>query len=270
MDILWFCATWGMPGKSLEAKLELAREAGFFGVETGVPADARERERFRARLDDLGLALIAQQWTTGADGAAHARSFEEQYQRALEAAPLFVNSHTGRDIFPLSENLVVFRKAQELEGRRGVPVRHETHRGRPTFSAPSTMALLDAAPQVLLTADFSHWCCVHESLLEDLGPQVARAVAASRHIHARVGHAEAPQVTDPRAPEWRRALDAHVGWWQAIVDSRKKAGEASLSVCPEFGPPDYQVTLPGTGRPISDLWEINRAMRDILRERLRV
>ena len=270
MEIRWFCATWGMPGKSLDANLELAREAGFPGVEMGVPAEARERARVKSRLEELGLSLIAQQWTTGADGAAHARSFEEQYRRSVEAAPLFVNSHTGRDIFPLPENLVVFEKAAALEQQLRVPVAHETHRGRPTFSAMSTMALLDAVPRLRLTADFSHWCCVHESLLEDLGPQVARAIAASRHVHARVGHAEAPQVTDPRAPEWSKALDAHVAWWQAVVDSRGKAGDAFLTICPEFGPPDYQVTLPGTGKPISDLWEINRAMRDILIKRLRV
>jgi sugar phosphate isomerase/epimerase len=64
-----------MPGKSLDANLELAREAGFAGVEMGVPADARERARVKSRLHELGLSLIAQQWTTGADGAAHARSF---------------------------------------------------------------------------------------------------------------------------------------------------------------------------------------------------
>ena len=270
MEIVWFCATWGMPGRSLDDNLELAREAGFKGVETGVPVEARERTRLRVRLDELGLGLIAQQWTTGADGAAHARSFDEQYRRAGEVAPLFVNSHTGRDVFPLAENLAVFQKAGKLEAEVGIPVVHETHRGRPTFSVPATMALLDAAPQVRLTADFSHWCCVHESLLDDLGPQVARAIAASRHIHARVGHAQGPQVTDPRAPEWRNALDRHVAWWKAIMDSRARAGAEVLTICPEFGPPDYQVTFPGTGRPLVDLWEINRAMRDILKERLGV
>ncbi len=270
MEIRYICSTWGMPGKSLDENLDLIAKEGYFGVETGVPPDARERSHFRKRLEELGLALVAQQWTAGADGAAHARSFEEQYRRSVEAAPVFVNSHTGRDIFPLAENLKVFERVQALERQMGVGVRHETHRGRPTFCGPSTMALLDAAPGTLLTADFSHWCCVHESLLEDIPSQVSRAIAAARHIHARVGHAEAPQVTDPRAPEWKNALDAHVAWWQAIVDNRKKAGDAFLTICPEFGPPDYQVTLPGTGKPISDLWEINRAMRDILRQRLRV
>ncbi len=270
MEIRWIFATWGMPGTSLDDNLEIGRKAGFQGVETGVPADARERSHFRKRLEELGLALVAQQWTAGPDAAAHARSFEEQYRRSVETGPLFVNSHTGRDIFPLADNLTVFERVRTLEGELGVAVRHETHRGRPTFCGPSTMALLDAAPGTFLTADFSHWCCVHESLLEDIAPQVSRAIAASRHIHARVGHAEAPQVTDPRAPEWKKALDAHVAWWQAIVDSRKKAGDAFLTICPEFGPPAYQVTIPGTGKPINDLWEVNRAMRDILRERLRV
>ena len=54
-------------------------------------------------------------------------------------------------------------------------------------------------------------------------------------------------------------------------DSRVRAGAEVLTICPEFGPPDYQVTFPGTRRPLVDLWEINRAMsRDILKERLGV
>jgi hypothetical protein len=28
------------------------------------------------------------------------------------------------------------------------------------------------------------------------------------------------------------------------------------------------VTLPGTGKPIADLWEVNRYMKDFLKERL--
>ncbi|HVO40036.1 MAG TPA: TIM barrel protein [Spirochaetia bacterium] len=268
MEVSWFCATWGMPGKTLAENLELAKEAGFHGVETGVPADGRQRRELRAGLDHLGLFLIAQQWTTGPDGAAHAASFEEQYRRGAELAPLFVNSHTGRDVFPLAQNMVVFEKAAKLEQDLGVAVLHETHRGRPTFSAPSTMALLDAAPFIALTADFSHWCCVHESLLEDLGPSVERAIQASWHVHARVGHAQAPQVPDPRAPRWKAALDAHLAWWQRIIDVRRAGGAGRVTICPEFGPPDYAVTLPETGRPIADVWEINRAMRGILENRL--
>ena len=268
MKITWICALWGMTGGNLAANMKMAKDAGFDGIEAGVPEDEKERASMRSLLKEMGLALVAQQWTQGADAAAHARSFEEQYRRGVQLAPLLVNSHTGRDIFSVRENLVVLEKAAALEKELGVPVAHEVHRGRFTFSAPSTVAHLDALPELRLTADFSHWCCVHESLLEDQGPAVARATARAFHVHARVGHPEAPQVPDPRVEEWRPARDAHLKWWQGIVDTRKAAGASSLTICPEFGPAPYMVTLPGTGRPIADLWEVNRYMKDFLKERL--
>ena len=268
MTIRWICSLWGMEEPTMEARLSKARKAGFDGIETGVPADPASRRELGALLKGMGLALVAQQHTTGADAAAHMRGFEEQYRRGVELAPLFVNSHTGRDIFGLAENLRIFAKAEQLEKALGVQVMHEIHRGRPTFSVPSTLALLDALPGLRLTADFSHWCCVHESLLEDQAQGVSRAVDHCRHIHARVGHAEAPQVTDPRAPEWKNEVAAHLRWWQAIVDRRKIEGTKILTICPEFGPPGYMATLPGTGKPVADLWAINTYMKDFLKERL--
>jgi len=259
---------WGMEGSTLRAKLEKAKDAGFDGIEMGVPADPQEKKELGALLKDLGLALIAQQWTTGAGPSEHMRSFEEQYARSADLRPLSVNSHTGRDVFTLNQNLEIFDAAERLEKDRGVAVVHEIHRGRATFSALSTFELLEALPKLRLTADFSHWCCVHESLLEDQAKRVDRAIAHSHHIHARVGHAEAPQVPDPRAAEWKIAVDAHLRWWQAIVAARKAEGASSLTICPEFGPPPYLVTLPDTGLPIVDLWEVNRYMKDFLSGRL--
>jgi len=259
---------WGMTGADLSANMKMARDAGFDGIEAGVPEDEQERSRMHSLLKEMNLSLVAQQWTRGADAAGHAGSFEEQYRRAAPLSPLLVNSHTGRDIFTMPENLVIFRKAAALEKELGVPIAHEMHRGRITFSAPSTIQLLDALPNARLTADFSHWCCVHETLLEDQEESVERAIARTFHVHARVGHAEAPQVPDPRAEEWRPALEAHLRWWQRIVDRRRESGASALTICPEFGPAPYMVMLPGTGRPIADLWEVNRFMKDFLTERL--
>ena len=270
MHITYIGTTWGQELPTLEATLERVKEGGYDGVEMGVPADSAERRKFRAVLGDLGLALVAQQWTQGAFPEEHARSFEEQYQRGVELNPLLVNSHTGKDSWTTEQNVVILRKAEELEKEAGVPVAHEIHRGRMTYSTVAVMALLDAMPALRLTADFSHWCCVHESLLEDQKERVQRAIEHTLHIHARVGHPEGPQVTDPRAPEWQQAVDVHVEWWQKILQQRAREGAKLVTICPEFGPPGYMVVQPYTRQPIADLREINLYMKDLLKERLKV
>jgi len=270
MDIIYIGTSWGLELPTLEGTLEKVKEGGYDGVEMGVPADPAARRKLRSVLDDLGLALVAQQWTLGNSPEEHVRSFEEQYRRGIELNPLLVNSHTGKDSWTTSDNVVVLRKARELEEEAGVPVAHEIHRGRMTYSTVAVMALIDAMPDLRLTADFSHWCCVHESLLEDQPERIQRAIEQSIHIHARVGHPEGPQVTDPRAPEWQQAVDVHVGWWQKILEQRARAGAQSLTICPEFGPPGYMVVQPYTRQPIADLREVNLYMKDLLKKRLRL
>ena len=141
---------------------------------------------------------------------------------------------------------------------------HETHRGRALFSTLSAGALLAACPGLKLTADFSHWCCVHESLLEDQPDALARAIDRSFHIHARVGHSQGPQVPDPRVPAWEPAALAHLAWWRAIAQRRRATGTKMLTICSEFGPPPYMTIHPATGLPLADLWSVNCHMRDWL------
>ena len=268
MKIKYIGSTWGLDHLTLDATLKLIRDSGFDGVEMGVPADPGERRKFRDLLTETGLELVAQQWTAGSSAAEHTRSFEEQYRRNAELRPLLVNSHTGKDHYTTGENLMIFQRAAQLEKEVGVPVAHETHRGRAPFSAVATMALLDALPGIRLTADLSHWCCVHESLLEDQGKRIERALQKTIHSHARVGHPQGPQVPDPRAPEWKDALDTHIQWWQQILDHHKQAGTPLITICPEFGPPPYMMTDPHTRQPLANNWEMNRIMKDILGSRL--
>jgi sugar phosphate isomerase/epimerase len=267
MQIKYFLGTWGMEGP-LESSVRAIHAAGFEGVETAVPQDPESCGRFNALLKDLGLALVAQVYTTGNSPQDHARSFEEQYRRATSLQPVFVNSHTGKDYYSLSENQTIYRHVNRLVAELGVPVIHEVHRGRATFSTRSTAALLEAMPETRLVADFSHWCAVHESFLLDQVEDVDLAIAHSHHIHARVGHPEGPQVNDPRAPEWSEAVEVHLGWWKKIAAARRASGSEVLTVTPEFGPPAYLPTLPFTRMPVANQFEINCYMRDFLKENL--
>lgn len=270
MKILYFRSVWGLEDlPTLEQRFAKIKDGGFDGVEVDVPLDREVCLSARAALDKLELAVIAQQWrTSGRTVAEHIATFEDQYERALLLRPLFLNSHTGRDYFSETENLAIFDHAESLAAKHGLAVYHETHRSRALFSGPATMKCLAARPQLRLTADFSHWCCVHESLLEDQEAAVGAAVKRSYHIHARVGHAEGPQVPDPRDPLWERHLDAHLKWWRKIIEARQAEGCSILSICPEFGPAPYMTLLPHSRKPIADLWEINCFMKDWLKKQL--
>jgi sugar phosphate isomerase/epimerase len=270
MQVKYFRGTWGMALLSLEANLQKIKEGEFDGVEMSIPANPNERRVLHRLLDELGLELVAQQYTSGNTPEEHIQSFEQQYRRAAELHPLLVNSHTGKDYYSPAENVRIMHHAEQLENELGIPVLHEIHRGRATFSAPATAALIEAFPTIKLAADFSHWCVVHESFLQDQVEQMELAIRHTQHVHARVGHPEGPQVSDPRAQEWGQALEIHLGWWQQVVDYQKSLDTAVFTITPEFGPPDYMPTLPFTRMPVTDLWDVNLYMRELLKERLKV
>ena len=92
------------------------------------------------------------------------------------------------------------------------------------------------------------------------------AVARADHIHARVGFPQGPQVNDPRAPEWKEALDHHLAWWDAVVAEHRGRKSDSLTITPEFGP--RRTCRPYRSRePLSDQWGVNLYMKDLLRAR---
>jgi hypothetical protein len=104
-------------------------------------------------------------------------------------------------------------------------------------------------------------------LLQDQKETVELALTRTRHIHARVGHAQGPQVNDPRAPEWRSTVEQHLAWWDRAIELRRQAGAATFTFLTEFGPPNYMPTLPNTREPVSNQSEINLHMMRLLRQR---
>jgi hypothetical protein len=89
-------------------------------------------------------------------------------------------------------------------------------------------------------------------------------------VHARVGYEQGPQVPDPRAPEYQRHLEAHEAWWRLVWKAQERRGFRISTLTPEFGPPDYQHTLPFTRAPVSNLeeicdWQARRQMESFAR-----
>jgi sugar phosphate isomerase/epimerase len=269
MEILIFAPHWGSGDLAPEDFINRVRAAGFDGIEMSLPTDAAARERWCELIADAGLQLIAQQWETVFHPGfeAHRTALAQYLENACAARPLLVNSHTGKDFYTFEQNRELIALAAAIAERHGVPVVHEIHRsrfsGHPMLLAP----YLRAMPELTLTADLSHWCCACESLLDDQPQAIDAIVPHVRHIHARVGHAQGPQVNDFRAPEWGAALAAHLLWWDRIVAARKAAGATRMTLTPEFGPAPYTQALPYSGAPVSDAWELNVAMLQLLRAR---
>ena len=268
MEVWFFCPLWGSRDLPWQTFFSRSKEAGYDGVEMSLPFDEREREVILSLLEEFGLKWIAQHHETNdLELSVYLKNYERHLHNLASARPLFINSQSGKDFFSFAQNKAILERATVIAAETGVKIIHETHRGKFSFSTTTTLAMLEALPDLRLTADFSHWCNVAESFLQDQPEAMQGAIARADHIHARVGHPEGPQVNDPRAPEWQEALDHHLAWWDAIVAEHRRRSSDSLTITPEFGPVPYMPAMPYSRAPLSDQWEVNQYMKDLLRAR---
>jgi len=269
MKILFFCPFWGSSDLPIEVFLQKVKQSGYDGVEMSLPlGDLPRQKQILQAIKNQELALIAQHYETAhPDPQTHFAEYCSRLKNLVNAVPLLVNTQTGKDWFPFEQNLELIAAACAISAASGVKIVHETHRGKFSFNASITAKFLEADPALRIAADFSHWCVVSESLLEDQSAAVALAISRTDHIHARVGFAEGPQVSDPRAPEWNHALQIHLAWWDRIIEHHRELGTPQMTITPEFGPAPYMPTLPYTGMPLSSQWDINVYMMELLRER---
>jgi len=273
MQLQVFKTLWGFMGDYADAGQQ-ALAAGFDGIESPVPHQAADRDRLAAVLETQDLLYIAEICTAGsyvpdrrADVATHLGSLETRLRDCVRLRPLFVNCIGGCDAWPLSDHLAFFQGAMELADRHGITISFETHRSRSLFNPWITLQIVEALSALQLTCDFSHWCVVCERLI-DTELDVINAIAPhARHIHARVGYDQGPQVPHPAAPEYAHCLAAHQNWWEMIWTAQQRRGFTVTTLTPEFGPDGYLHRLPFTQAPVADLWEINRWMAETEKRR---
>lgn len=259
---------WGHSG-GLEQAIEDAGEDGFDGLEGPVPQSLADCRRWRQSVGAAGLDWIAEICTTGdyvADRRAsldiHLDDFELGATLAAEADARFITCLGGCDAWSVEQSVAFFGQAMELASQAGLIVSFETHRGRSLFTPWNTAEIVRQLPEMLLTADFSHWCVVCERLLDTEQAELKAVIPRVFHVHGRVGYAQGPQVPHPAAPGWQEALARHRQWWEAIWSARIAAAQTTLTMTPEFGPDDYLHHHPFTNQPVADLRQINRWMAE--------
>lgn len=251
MKLKVYKSLWGMTGP-LEEQFDRIKQAGYDGIENATQ-EIQEPETFKQLLRDYELEYVSLIYT---EGPNHLQEFERLVDNALGFNAKKIVAHAGRDTMSYVKQIRFLEGCLRVEEAMGIPIAHETHRRRPLFSPMNTLAILRELPELKVNVDFSHWCCVTESLLEDHAEAITQASAKAIHLHGRIGYENGPQVPDPRVKEWERCVLEHEAWWDEIIAAHKERGETELTFVPEFGPPTYMHTLPSSGEPVTDLWDI--------------
>ena len=175
-------------------------------------------------------------------------------------------------VMPLSvEGMIpVIRDWLRISAEEGVPIQFETHRNCITNDLFSTLLLLDAVPEMRLSADLSHYVVDREMMQPistELQGYVTRILERSDSFQGRV--ATRCQVQIPIGfPHHRVWLDTFLDWWQrgfALWQRRAEPGEDAIFLC-ELGPRDYAIT-DARGEELSDRWDEALVLKRLAKER---
>jgi len=267
----WGAVGDGGPWADITSLCRSAAEEGYSGVEFPLflVSEGEDGEALLATLAELGLTYLPMLMTfveAMHDPAAHLAALQPQLERAAAIGAPRVNVHAGADSFDDAATAAFLNDTLRAAEELGVQLLHETHRTRPLYNPWRTAKMVEEVEGLQLTADYSHWVCVAGRLPFDSAAAFTTCAPAVRHIHARVGQSEAPQVGDPRDPAHSMELGAHEHWWDEIVAAAASRGD-TMTITPEFGPPPYMPTVPHTGEPVADLAEIVEWMSKRLRAR---
>lgn len=257
MEIRHYKALWGMTEPTLDDQLKRIKAAGFDGFENPV----MPHNEVKAACEKHDLGYIAMLFVEDAENLK--KGLGEAYDGGADK----VTVHAGRCYWPYEQGAKFFEEALKVVEGHPFEVNFETHRGRLLFEPQSTARYLKDFPTLHLCADLSHWTCVCESMLGEQKEAMDGMTKRTRHIHARVGHEEGPQVPDPRKPQWEGHVKRFEQMWDAIRAAHVERGAKMMTVDPEFGPPNYLWTNPADGKPLADLFDVCAWMKDRLKER---
>lgn len=264
---------WGSESLSCSAYFGIVEREGFDGIEINIPKDPDFQQAFlkilqQKRNSQNDFLFVAQQVL-----GIQKETPEEYLQRVLQRLdfiaqfqPDFINSHTGKDHYSFSDNCKIIEALEEYSIRSGIPIYHEIHRGRFTFHSTTTLNYLELFPKLKFVGDFSHWCVVSESLLQDQEELIDAIAPNIHHLHARVGTEQASQVSHPFAPEWKAHLERYMNLWKRVLSHH--TNKSDFTITPEFGPFPYMPQSPFDQKSLSNQHEINLQMKNYLKANL--
>jgi sugar phosphate isomerase/epimerase len=253
----WKAGEW-----SLEEKVSRIADAGFDGAAVEFD-DYDGAKRTTQLLRERGLRWSVECYPKTVDELKPV--IEDAYEFGIEHAT-HVNLQPNVKPERVLECIPYILGWLELSRDLPVPVFFETHRDRMTTDLFFTLQLIDAVPEMRLTADLSHAVVGREfrwPVSREDQAQIERILERAWAFHGRVASREQVQI-QISFPHHRQWLDLFLNWWeQGFRSWRDRApSDAELTFTSELGPPDWYAITGPDGDEMSDRWEEALQLKD--------
>ena len=173
MKIRYSHTYWGSDHLSPAAFVKTIAETGYQGMELFlIPGDETCRsfmkvlDNIRKEIPDFYLVLLQLHFPGNGSLKEYLEGAKKNLDSLSALQPDFINSHSGADYYSFDDNCRAIEMMETVSQKTGIPVYHETHRGRFSFHAPTLLPNLDKFPELQLVGDLSHFCTVSESMLD--------------------------------------------------------------------------------------------------------
>jgi hypothetical protein len=251
-------ALWAMDGltapeASMSEKFDRVLEAGFDGMAIDLGAlSMAQAETSVAQFARTGLAGALTAFPTSIEELRPALRLAQRIAAPFVVVIGQMMPVRLEDMVPLIEGWLRVAEQERM------PIQFETHRNCITNDLYTTVQLLEAVPEMRLSADLSHYVvdrempCPPPPSLEAL---IANLLQRADSFQGRIAARGQIQVA-LRFPQNAKWVTLFQRWWRqgfASWRTRHGADAAALAFICELGPPDYAIT-DCDGRELSDRW----------------